>query len=227
MSERTRSGVEPSGTGQLRTVIAAFYLGLIAVVVAAIFAGRAANGLAVAAEANPTPTPNPLPNPIHFRDPHLLFTVTILRGWHATTATGSATVGNGQGAFTIPAFTITIKPPGGDTKLNGDALIVYEYPLATAAARRWQCSVGDHTNTTIAGLPATQLGGQSVWLLDTAAAHYQIDVAYPGAVIANPGGPAIVHPTPTPAAPRATNQAVMLAIFATFKPTPAQPLTCT
>jgi hypothetical protein len=229
MAERTRAGVEPSGTGQLRTVIAAFYLGLIAVVVAAIFAGRAANGLAIAVAAKPTPPKaNPIPNPISYHDAHKLFTVTMPRTWHVSSATGGIAVGDTKGVGTITTYTITIKPPSNDGAHKGDALFIYEYPLPNAAARQWQCSLHSMTNTRIDGLNATQLNDQSVWLLDTTSAHYQIDVAYPGAVIVNPGGPAIQHPTPTPVSASArASQSLMLAIFASFKPTPAKPLTCT
>lgn len=223
MSERTRSGVEPSGIGQLRAVIGAFYVGLIAVVVAAVFAGRAANGLAVAAMVSPTPQTGAIPYPLSYHDPHKLFTVTIPYTWHVVGAMTTITVRNHAGKTVIPIYLLAIKPFSNETAHRGDELFIKEYILPNASVRQWQCSQHAATNTTIDGLPATQLAGQSVWLLDTATAHYQIDVAYPGAVIAHADAPGIRF---TPSDAQNANQTLMQAIFATFKPVTEMPLAC-
>lgn len=235
MAARTTT-VEPSGTGQLRAVVGVFYAGLIVIIIAAVLAGRASSQ-ATAAKTAPQPPPrvtslNGVPNGIRYRDPHGLFSVVVPKEWQARVESGGGTAGSRSGSFTFTAYTIHLAPPASDKKHAGDAFVVMEYTLPNATARWVECSFFPpaQNNATLAGLPADHLPGQDVWMLDTIAAHYQIDVIYPGGVIVNPGGPVITSPpptpTPAPAGYLAAQKSLMQHVLASFKPIPAKPLVC-
>src|SRR5690348_10876214 len=102
MAIRSTAAVEPSGTGQIRAVVAAFYAGLVVIVIAALLASRASSQ-ALAEKSAPTPhvaSLNGVPNGVLYHDPHKLFTVVIPKSWKASIETGGGTAGSTSGSFT-------------------------------------------------------------------------------------------------------------------------------
>lgn len=111
-----------------------------------------------------------------YRDPTGLFTVQMPPGWTGHYSDqGSATEGDQTTSVTIETYATTLGDPPDSTATFKFA--VSYWPLPNAFARQWQCQQRQQLDTTIDGLPAEH-GGGTVYdplLLDTEAAHYQID----------------------------------------------------
>lgn len=183
-------------------------------------------GHKVFSTASAAPTPTVPTNWQRYTDPGGYFSVSLPTGWTTQRdISGKATMGNNNGSFTTQDITDTLGgPPRGQNSITVWVMIE---PLPNDFARQWECRalpIPDG-NTTIAGLPAIHddvIG----WLLNTNAAHFQIDYAYPnwrGDVMMRPGDPTA---TPMPPGFYDQGQQEIKTIIASFLPMPDTPLAC-
>ena len=160
---------------------------------------------------------------VTYRDPAGFFTIRIPPQWHATVSTGKGWSGDRTGSYSYTSENVNLGP---GTRVPRDTYAdVYIQPIPNAFARQWNCKAFNGPfDSTIAGLPATDLGG--TWLLNTEDAHFQISTPFsfnPGGVEIHAGSPL---PTPVPPATVSAEQHLVEMVISTFRPIPATPLRC-
>ncbi len=170
----------------------------------------------VALSAQPAP-----PAPPHWRIYHApdnAFSVAVPDSWTAQIEHDTATMGDRTGSDTVTETFISL------SGRNTISVSIYMSPIHDAFEHHWYCGADtiQQTNTMVAGLPA-MYDPAFGWLLDTSAAHFQINYEYPGYT-----GDVMMTsaPTPIPTAEYAEGQREINAIIASFRPNPDAPLKC-
>jgi hypothetical protein len=207
-----------------RGLIAGSALALTALLLAALFFA-ATHGRFGPAGAAPAPAPTPPEGWQTYHDPQGLFTVSLPQGWTAQVEVGEGHEGDLTGSVTFKDYNYAFGAPPVGT--NSITVGVYVVPVVNDFMRRWNCQNWQNTpnNTTIAGLPAWDMGNGS-WLLDTNTAHFQISYRYPkdrSGLMQRPDDPTA---TPMPPGFYERGQQEIKTIVASFTPTPATPLVC-
>ncbi len=181
------------------------------------------NRLTVSGGAPPTPT---IPAGWQrYADPGGHFTMLIPNGWTVQSQSSSGTEGSRHGSVSFHDVIDTFGgPPNGQNTIT---VSIYMEPLESDLARQIMCDFGffQHTNTTLAGLPAWYNGG-TTWIVESSGAHFQISYTYPnykGDVLIPPNAPS---PTPMPPGFYEKGQQDFHSILASFLPTPDTPLKC-
>jgi hypothetical protein len=169
-------------------------------------------------------TPPPPAGWERYTDPGGHFTISIPKGWTVQSQSGTGEEGSSHGSVTYQNVMDAFGgPPYGQKTIT---VWINVQPIESDLARQVMCDFGfyKHTNTTLAGLPATHLS--DTWIVESSGAHFQIDYAYPNwkGDVAMP----VNAPTPTPMPPGFYEQGQQewQTILASFRPTPDTPLQC-
>lgn len=164
-----------------------------------------------------------------YHDRMNLFSLRMPPGWTAQVTTNNGTVGDNTGSMSVTTENVVLSDPTqGDVSAK---MFISAESIDSAFARHWysQAWPGSQYNTTFHGIPAQHFD-QTVWLFNSAGAHFQLDVMIPG-VISPPMelGPITVlppTPTPLPANQLAADRADINGMLATFRPSNPAPLSC-
>jgi hypothetical protein len=162
-----------------------------------------------------------------YHDPFGLFSIKIPLTWTALHDEGTGSFGDRAGSYSFTSEGVGLRD---SQEPQSFYVAFFITPLTTDYARQWVCrNLFSGAGATLGGIPARYDGG-SVWYVDTQAAHFQINAAYPGGPVSARGSPMLREvpptPTPVPTAQLQANEVLHDAILASIMFTPSIPLAC-